>query len=579
MKHMFLKYGRIFQSITLKMKLLLLFVIIVLGMLALAAFSYQSLKQLNGSMQSVYNEQLKSMDRAQNLKSDLVNYNQKNMVATRTSKAQLGSYTKEMAELRESISAQLKELEGVELSDEQKIFIKNMNTSWEKIVAGAPALEKEILAMNTTKALDAFLGTMRDMNNIMINVDAIYKLEYSRVMDSKNLIKETGEKAAAASITVLVMVLVVVSAFGVLVYIDIVRRLKRLSEMNAALANGDLTVDMLPEGKDELGMLAASANRIVERLRSILTDVQGAMNEMRVYMSEVSESIQDNYKANELISVNISEMAHGLTEQSASGERTIGSMSELDEAVKSIHGAVESFKASSSLMYNRIHEGSDRLKEAKEHMGVVEQMNVAITDRFGELTGVLEQIRTFAEQIVAISGSTNILSLNASIEAARAGEAGRGFAVVAGEIRKLSGETAKVARGVTDLVASNADKAKQFHETLSESNRSVEAGAESFNDTYRMFAEINALTQGMSEQMNTVTDRIRSIREQSERVASNMMDISAISEETAAGTQQIAASAQQQVGQFKNIVEKVNSQNELAEKVSKRISVFQLHKE
>ena len=44
-------------------------------------------------------------------------------------------------------------------------------------------------------------------------------------------------------------------------------------------------------------------------------------------------------------------------------------------------------------------------------------------------------------EILSISGQTNLLSLNASIEAARAGEAGRGFAVVAEEIRVLSDNT------------------------------------------------------------------------------------------------------------------------------------------
>mgnify|MGYP001075759134 FL=1 len=45
------------------------------------------------------------------------------------------------------------------------------------------------------------------------------------------------------------------------------------------------------------------------------------------------------------------------------------------------------------------------------------------------------------EDISAIAGQTNLLSLNASIEAARAGENGRGFAVVADQIRKLADDS------------------------------------------------------------------------------------------------------------------------------------------
>ena len=56
------------------------------------------------------------------------------------------------------------------------------------------------------------------------------------------------------------------------------------------------------------------------------------------------------------------------------------------------------------------------------------------------------------EDISAIAGQTNLLSLNASIEAARAGENGRGFAVVAEEIRTLSDST-------KDLLTQNDQKA------------------------------------------------------------------------------------------------------------------------
>ena len=57
------------------------------------------------------------------------------------------------------------------------------------------------------------------------------------------------------------------------------------------------------------------------------------------------------------------------------------------------------------------------------------------------------------EDISAIAGQTNLLSLNASIEAARAGENGRGFAVVAEEIRTLSDST-------KDLLTQNDQKAE-----------------------------------------------------------------------------------------------------------------------
>lgn len=79
-----------------------------------------------------------------------------------------------------------------------------------------------------------------------------------------------------------------------------------------------------------------------------------------------------------------------------------------------------------------------------------------------ELKAEIERVEKVAQEIDAIAKQTNLLALNATIEAARAGDAGKGFAVVAGEVKTLSGQTAKATSEIFDVVKSLRARMKRM---------------------------------------------------------------------------------------------------------------------
>lgn len=336
----------------------------------------------------------------------------------------------------------------------------------------------------------------------------------------------------------------------------IAKPLGELESRFAGFANGDLKSEFpTSDAQDEIAGLMNASHDMVDRLNTIIFDVERLCKEMgegnfnvstdcensyvgdfrqlltaiHTMNSNVSSTLTEVNEAAEQVNVGATnlaeaaqELAEGATDQAASVEEMVATMNTLSNGLKDTVNSVDQ-------AYHQAMKCADDAQVSREEMGNM----VASMNRISETSKKIENI---ISEIEDIASQTNLLSLNASIEAARAGEAGRGFAVVADQIRTLADQSAKSAVDTRTLVESTLyeieEGTKVAYRTSDVLDGVVEA-IQQIADSAKVLSEDSEQQALAMEQADAGIERISDV------VQSN----SAAAEESSATSQELSAQA------------------------------------
>jgi len=262
-----------------------------------------------------------------------------------------------------------------------------------------------------------------------------------------------------------------------------------------AMSGGDFTQTLQVVQKDEVGVLAAALNSMVERLRLVVGDVRSATDNVASGSEELSASAEA--------------LSQGATEQAASIEEVSSSMEQMGSNIR-----------------QNADNANQTEKIARQAATDAEQGGVAVQQAVEAMKNIAEKISIIEE----IARQTNLLALNAAIEAARAGEHGKGFAVVAAEVRKLAERSGTAAGEISELSTSTVDVAEQAGQML----------AKLVPDIQKTAALVQEIAASSNEQ-NSGVGQINSAIQQLDTV---IQQNASASEEMASTSQELAGQGQ-----------------------------------
>ena len=361
-----------------------------------------------------------------------------------------------------------------------------------------------------------------------------------------------------------IVILVAIFVVGIVVIIISIRKTtqkitKPIEELNQnamLLAEGNLQVDIKVESKDEIGELAGSIGKTVDRLKEYIDYI----DEIAAVLSQIAEGklkidlkyayVGEFQKVKDALyhisgsMIEVMENISSSSNQVSAGSEDLAKAAQsLAEGAENQSTAIEGLLATTIDVAKQVEENKNDSEKSAEDVKNVAQMMEDSQKLMNHMRDAMSKIQEASQQVVGIikaiediASQTNLLSLNASIEAARAGEAGKGFAVVAGEIGNLANESARAVNTTRELIGislSEIEKGNALADDVVNSLSMAVERMEAVNDMIQNSAE-NAVLQMQS--VNRIKDGV-------EEMSQGVQDNSAMAEETSATSEELAAQA------------------------------------
>lgn len=379
------------------------------------------------------------------------------------------------------------------------------------------------------------------------------------------------------SINTIVSLLVSTTIITLFVKFLIINPLNRVIQVIRKAAEGDLTVKISYQSKDEIGQLSDAFNFMITNLRDLVDKTSKAAEQVSAYSEELNVSVEQNSKTIEQISASIQELAVGSETQSKDASQLSEANQEVSQGAEKLALSIHSVAESSNVADKKAIAGIELASETVEQMNLIQESVKETAKTVNALGGKSKEIGDIVGIITQIADQTNLLALNAAIEAARAGEHGKGFAVVANEVRKLAEESSRAAGNIGEIIKGiQLDTDTAVHSMTSEIDI-VEKGILMVNKTGESFNDIIQSVHTISSQIQQVS---AIFDEQVGRNSSNMKriieDIVAITEQAAGNTQQIASAIEEQNASIEEIASSSALLNKMSRELKEDVNAFKI---
>lgn len=334
-------------------------------------------------------------------------------------------------------------------------------------------------------------------------------------------------------------------------------RIVQISEAAGQIADGHIEVALEVSSTDEIGVLSAAFNKMVEGIGrqvrvaesisngdfTIKVPLRSEADILGRSLQKIAKDLNDTLL---LVNQTANKVRTGADQVSFASEALASTTIEQAASVEELNASLTTISQQAEDNQRSVSEATQSVLQASEGVKDSHTLIQKLHDAMHLIGKHSEKVSKITKAIEEIATQTNILALNAAIEAAHAGSAGRGFAVVAEKVRSLAKSSDVAAKEAKDLIQ------QSISSVLSGQKLTIEAVA-ALSEVAKKAGLVEKSIQDIQTATAEQTMAIEHINQGLSEVSAAVQTNAATSQESSASSQELAVLAhtlQQELQKF-----------------------------
>ncbi len=380
-----------------------------------------------------------------------------------------------------------------------------------------------------------------------------------------------------ATLIAIVLSLLALITTGWLINITITQPLRQLATLTRRIAKGETSARAPLIGRDEIYMVAASMNNMLDNIVRLIQETQAQRDALQAQVEKLVSEVSGVGEGDLRVQAEVTADALGVLADSFN--YMVEELSNLIIRVKMVAQEVESFTAiifdrlrqlvetgdiqlsrienaaievehmadssrkvaeRAQVLFNVAHEarqnaqaGREAVQQTVEGMQHIHENVQSTASKVQTLGERSREINNIVEVISSIAHQTNRLALDAAIQAAMAGENGKGFGAVAADIRRLAERAKEQASSIARIVRGVREDIGAVAVSMQDTERETSVGSRL---TQEAGIALESIFAAVEHQALEIEDINRMVRQQLESSSAIVQIMQGLSESTQQNT-------------------------------------------